>query len=279
MFARISFIALMCVVLIPVCSLGKTWIVDVNGGGDCLTITEGIASATTNDTVKIWPGEYYGAITVSKPIVIMGSGFENTLISSTADTTIDMSAGKLMWVAVTSTKGAGISLKGGTVTDCVIRGCGGDGIAIPTGSNATLRNCVMCDNGKNGVVRVGGNNTADVFNCISWHNTSYGYNGGWDGYLTVTYSCGSTNGTRGNSGNIGNVDPKFVDDCIDVHIPDSSPCWNTGNPGILDPDGSRSDMGYFGGPDCPIYPVVTSITLTPIDGGCVRVQAKARANY
>jgi len=64
----------------------------------------------------------------------------------------------------------------------------------------------------------------------------------------------------------------------DYHISQGSPCWNTGNPSLSDPDGSVSDMGYFGGPDCPIYPVVYEIQITP-NGSNINLQAKGRANY
>jgi parallel beta-helix repeat protein len=47
-------------------------------------------------------------------------------------------------------------------------------------------------------------------------------------------------------GNI-SVDPKFIGK-EDYHLAGGSPCINTGDPGITDRDGSRSDMGIFGGP-------------------------------
>lgn len=48
-----------------------------------------------------------------------------------------------------------------------------------------------------------------------------------------------------NSGNI-TRDPMFVDS-LDFHLQKHSPCIDAGHPGILDPDGSRSDIGAFGG--------------------------------
>lgn len=47
-------------------------------------------------------------------------------------------------------------------------------------------------------------------------------------------------------GNI-SVDPKFAGD-EDYHLLADSPCIDTGDPEITDNDGSRSDMGLYGGP-------------------------------
>lgn len=47
-------------------------------------------------------------------------------------------------------------------------------------------------------------------------------------------------------GNI-SVDPMFVSE-NNYHLKQDSPCINTGDPEITDNDGSRSDMGLYGGP-------------------------------
>jgi hypothetical protein len=49
------------------------------------------------------------------------------------------------------------------------------------------------------------------------------------------------------TGNI-TADPMFVDEFDDVHLQTGSPCIDTGDPNIYDIDGSRSDMGRWGGP-------------------------------
>ena len=66
--------------------------------------------------------------------------------------------------------------------------------------------------------------------------------------LNITYSC-IENGWSG-EGNI-NIDPKFFDIAVeDFHLHPGSPCINAGNPlqKYNDHDGSRNDMGAYGGP-------------------------------
>jgi len=67
------------------------------------------------------------------------------------------------------------------------------------------------------------------------------YNDVWD-CSTTTYS-GVTPGTGSISSN-----PLYVTPGTDFTLQSGSPCINTGDPAIDDPDGSRSDMGAYGGP-------------------------------
>ena len=60
--------------------------------------------------------------------------------------------------------------------------------------------------------------------------------------------------------NLINIDPMFVNDTIpryggswDYHLQAYSPAIDKGDPTILDPDGSRSDIGMYGGPFGQIY--------------------------
>jgi len=257
---------------LPSLLFARTIIVDSHGSGQFTTIIQAISAAANNDTIKVWPGEYDGAFTIDKSVILMGSGYENTIIRSNSDPTIAMKSGKIMWFAITSNKGVGIDMSSGHVTNCIIRGCARDGIWTNANSTVIISNCVVYGNGGSGIFGY----SASVFNCISYANTDYGYRNYSNPSLIVNYSCGNSYYVAGNSGNI-NTNPFFTSS-TDYHISPTSPCWNAGKPDVLDPDGSRSDMGYFGGPDCPIFPIVTEISLTPT-GTTVQIKATARANY
>jgi hypothetical protein len=255
-------------------------LIDQNGAGQYSTIQAGINASNAGDTVRVWPGTYQEQITLNKNILLEGSGYENCIITSTSNPTIILSSGKIRWFFISSLGGVGIKISGtgAIVSNCVIQGCAGVGILSNTnGSNSVVINCNSIDNGNIGIQAVNGG-CINVINCISWSNSGAGYDGYSSSYgpLNLSYSDGSTSDVTGGQGCI-NADPQFTS-ISDYHISQGSPCWNTGNPSLSDPDGSISDMGYYGGPDCPIYPVVYQIQITP-NGSNINLEAKGRANY
>jgi hypothetical protein len=263
---------------LPILAFGRVIIVDINGSGNYTSIQPAINAAFTGDTVKVLPGVYVGQINLSKSIFLIGSGYETTKMQSDVDPTLNMSLGRIMWFGITCNagNGRGILLAGGQVKNCVVSGCQGDGIRITQNSTGTVANCVIYQNGGSGVFGPDANNAA-IYNCISVENASWGFSGAFFGpYLNVTYSDGSAYYVIG----VGNIDinPGFIRPPADFHISASSPCWDTGKPDVSDPDGTRSDMGYFGGPETPIYPIVTEIRITPLGTG-VQIRAVGRANY
>jgi hypothetical protein len=264
----------LAILLLPIEGLGRTVIVDVNGSGDFTVIQPAINAAFSGDTVKVLPGFYDGQINVGKSVVLIGSGYETTIIVSNNDPTVNMSAGKILWFAITSNLGVGIVLGGGQVTNCVIRGCIKDGITIPANSTGIISNCIIIGNGGIGI-STGNQNNASIYNSISVNNASYGFYAALETGLNVSYSCGSMIRVAG-AGNV-DADPGFMSD-TDYHIYPTSPAFNTGKQDLADRDGSRSDMGYFGGPDEPIYPVVIEVDVNLIESG-LQIRAKGRANY
>ena len=103
------------------------------------------------------------------------------------------------------------------------------------------------------------------------------------GSFTYNDVWSNTNNWYGVTPGPGNVslDPQWVNlTSGDYHLQTVSSCIDTGIPGsqYLDPNGTRNDMGIFGGPNCwgGGAPGVTSETVTPSSvpqGGTVNVQA------
>lgn len=269
---------LLLVIMLAFCQLSfaTTYIVDINGGGHYTSINAAIGVANTNDTVKVWPGIYNEQVTLNKNITFIGSGYENTIIIGNFNPIVTMSSGRMQWFRITSLNGTGINLTGGILRNCVVLSCAGVGIYCASGTPSII-NCIVYGNGSYGIQVNGA--TLSVVNCISRSNALTGFYRGYygAGTMALSYSNGSYSYTGGNQGMI-DCDPMFTNPPEDFHISEGSCCWNTGNPSLYDPDGSQSDIGYFGGPDCPIYPVVTEIIITP-GGNTINLQAKGRANY
>lgn len=239
------------------------------------TIQSAINAASTGDTIKVLPGTYNEAIIINKNVVIQGSGYETTRMTSASNPTITMSGGKVMWFSITSTAGDGIQLTGGVITNCAIAGCGNYGVHFLQNATGSIKNSVIIGNSSSGVRGGSGwdYTAGTAVNCISFNNGGSGFYG----LSGVTYCDGSAN-SNNSSSNMINSDPMFTSGS-DFHIPPTSPCYQTGNPADVNPDGSRSDMGYFGGSDCPIYPVMTKIVIVPAGNGQVQIQATAQADY
>jgi len=273
-------ILILVAMLMGICyTFANTIIVDYYGAGQFTSIQIAINNASSNDTIKVWPGIYSEQITLNKNVIIIGSGYENTTITSNSNPTINMSSGKIFHFKINSLNGDGIWLHHGIVSNCVITGCSLCGIYAGTaGDDGLVRNCVLTKNGTAGIaVGYYTSSTITIVNCIARPNGGKDFRGEYGSTFNLSYSNGATNGhTSGNQGVI-DIDPQFYSE-NDYHIGEGTPCWNTGNPALQDPDGSQSDMGYFGGPECPIYPTVFEIIITP-NGNNINLEAKGRANY
>jgi len=106
-----------------------------------------------------------------------------------------------------------------TITGNIVQDCGG-GIYCGGSSSPTITNCILW-----------GDSPDEIYESSSFPVVTYsGIQGGWPG-----------------EGNI-DEEPMFVlADKDDYHLLWESPCIDTGDPLLFDPDGTRSDMGahYF----------------------------------
>lgn len=129
------------------------------------------------------------------------------------------------------------------------------GIVIGTGNGAiTVENNTISHNGYNGIYA--SESAAVVVNNIISFNF-YGYYQSNSGLSVLSFNdvFGNSLNYRNISPGLGDIseNPLFVDaKKYNFHLKKGSPAIDAGSPAILDPDGSRSDMGAFGGPGADI---------------------------
>lgn len=243
--------------------VGRVRYADKNGGaGRYPGVQAAIDAAIEGDTVRILPGIYDENVVLGKNIVVQGGGFQNTIVRSTHGDAVTMTSGKIMWLTVVAA-GNGVLIKNSTITNCIVRDCSGTGIAI-NGTGAIVRNCLSFNNRGDGIVALGGATTIATNN-ISFANGAWGMFG-QDGSSMIARYCvvygngaGSLGGQWGR--NYAATDCLYVDAGLStdgsLRLSGVSSAKDAGDPTLLDLDGSRSDMGYYGGPDAPLLPYIT----------------------
>ena len=133
---------------------------------------------------------------------------------------------------------SGLVLRNAVLTDI-----DGDIIELRN-TTASIGNVVFQDSSGTGIVHDDGPYT--VFNSIF-----LGLEIGVEGDADVSYSSFYDNWESGDSADGTGV---LYEDCelnSSWELSSSSPCIDAGSPNVSDADGSRSDMGYYGGPDAP----------------------------
>ncbi len=246
------------------------------------TITQGIANAQDGDTVLVYPGTYTESVVLGKNITLLGSGPQSTIIYGTTD-------------AITVSSNFSVTIKGLT-----IKSAGGNGIYLKNLSSAIIKNNCIVSNGQNGITSdhnycgvvttssivnnvIASNNNDGVYSDkgVSLANNIIINNGGYGIHACSTINSynnifantsGSYSGVSAGTGDI-SQNPVFVDATNGNYtLQSTSPCRNAGSPGIADndPDGTRNDMGAFGGPDAAAFwpypagtPIITTLTATP----------------
>ncbi len=94
-----------------------------------------------------------------------------------------------------------------------------------------------------------------IWNYGTLYNFDISYNDVWSNKIG---EYGDMPDYTGKNGNI-NIDPDFID-TDDFRLSTDSPLKDAGNPLLTDPDGTRSDIGIYGGPKTRRQPEIASGT-------------------
>jgi len=265
-------------------------------------INDALSRAASGDIIIVGPGVYYENIYLKNMgnIKISGSGPNNTKIQSEdSEKAIFLYECTNIYIKGFSIISGGESIyiykSSGVVQNCYITSSG-HGIYVNTSITtvATIKNCIINSCRQNGIhtnsiattilnnTIVANNGFGIVGDCTIRSNI-IAYNGN-QGISSVKKSYISHNNYfKNNQSNLpdfyelslGDIseDPLFIDyDSGNFALQSISPCVNTGIVGsqYLDPDGTRNDMGAYGGPAAAFFwpyisggPIVTEIEITP----------------
>ena len=151
-------------IIISICVLianpvfARTIKVDQSGGGDYLSIQEGINNAYDDDIITVAPGIYEESVVIDKNLTLIGSGPNYTTIKAD-DSGISVNMNLTVTItgfAITAgTDGVNLDQDGITATmkNCIISGCGRCGIYIDNKSHfdITVINNTIISNSDDGV--------------------------------------------------------------------------------------------------------------------------------
>lgn len=291
-----------------------TIVVDQAGSGDYTSIAPAVAAAIDGDEVHILAGVYQTYIGLDKSITLSCEGPDVVTLRHDAGDTIHVERNRSVTITGCTITGAGtgIALKRGSVTritNNVIVG-NADGIAMFAYENTVeaiiVTNNVVASNRGDAFDVFDNNalcsNTANsvwIMNNIVYNNAACGFHSSCLGGRTLAYKnvignstdyCTGTRGIRASDCfNCISETPGFVDLATgDYRLTSGSTSRNRGNPvaADLDPDGTRNDLGAYGGPDsAPFFPspdqgpTIRSLSILPSSlpqGGTIHLQATGR---
>jgi parallel beta-helix repeat protein len=264
-------------------------IVDVNGEGDRLRIQQAINISETGDKILIRPGVYNEKIIIDKVIKIFGIDPRECQIiySGEGDAvtfTNTSENAQIFRLSITSLGGSGIICRSGSspvVKNNIISGNTGNGIIVNSNAFPVVINNTIIENRDAGIfynsdymdyldgTLVSGNviNNIIILNDsgIIWYWPSsspywrrfppeFSYNNVWGNTQRDYLNSNSSSITYSPSKGSISEDPEFVDMTGgDFRFKPSSLSIDAGwdGPTYADPDGTRNDMGAYGGPDAP----------------------------
>jgi parallel beta-helix repeat protein len=224
-----------------------------NSGGDIIYVHPGTYPG------YIAPGEIRGGITLEDSVTILGAGADSTIL--TGDVNAESVSAQISGFTIEDDIHALSSSL--TITNNVIANFTGTAI-WSSRSDLKIFNNVLVGNGQDAIF-LDDSSTAIIKNNIIVNNTGLGIAGVESASATIDY-----NDVWGNGENYFELfsagehdiseDPVFVDASGgDFHLQFGSACVDAGDPDpqFNDPDGSRNDIGAFGGPFAP--DIITSI--------------------
>ena len=231
-----------------------------------LSIYDAYTQAQNDDIIFVGEGRYDEDLEIKKSISLIGAGPQYSFITRTIN--IKMKDVVVMGFTISSSNGNGINVA----------------LSATNSGVCTIKNCIIISCLRSGITTGnGGGESTVIQNNVIIYNNSYGIDTGFFGTPTIcnniivynkqlaikTYENGQFKGTSFNNvyknylenealdnyelsvGDI-SMDPLFINpDSGNFALQDSSPCKNAGvlGPLYIDPDGTRSDMGAYGGPD------------------------------
>lgn len=274
--------------------------------GSCYsTISNAIVNALPGDIISVYPGRYNEVVTLSKDLTLLGAGPQVTTIASNGNGIVvnpNITATVIGFTISAAYNGIYLQYRSNTVikNNCIIsnvqNGIYMDGSysGFSYGLSTTIVNNVMSFNSLSGIAN---NNymysrpNISISNNIIFSNGSYGIYLPWVGTVAISYNNvvgnASANyyGVVADAGDI-SLNPLFINYTNgNFALQSKSPSRNLGRPGSADanPDGTRNDMGAFGGPDAASFwpypqgtPIITNLTITPSSvqkGGKIMINA------
>ncbi len=219
-----------------------------NSGGDIVYVHPGTY------TGEIVPGKTRGGIALRDSVTILGAGADSTILAGSVNAEEASGAHISGFTIEDGIHALSASL---SLTNNVIAGFAGTAI---WGSHSDFHviNNVLADNGQDAIF-LHDSSTAIIKNNIVVNNAGFGIAGVESASAIIDY-----NDVWGNAENYFeffpagehdiSVDPLFVNaNGGNFHLQFGSPCVDAGDPApqFNDPDGSRNDMGAFGGPFAP----------------------------
>jgi len=261
------------------------------GSGGCFTsIQAAINASSRKDTVEVFAGTYVENISITKDSLLVMAVDEpcSVKILSNTGMTVTFASGsnyaRLVGFLIEAGGGSGIycnSVVSVQIRNCVVRNCIDYGIFFNNGILTAYNNIIEGNTLHGFYFSV---EPQYLYNNVIRDNPGCGIWAAWIPSTGVFYENNVlwNNGTDVCVGNFYGIDNLYVDPLLEAcYLPQiGSPCIDLGHEGDLnlDCDGSRNDIGIYGGPSayCGSGPVVTSLQLVPatvVKGGTFNIQA------